>query len=244
MVRRPTYTLRVGELVGRTFAIWFRNLIPFTVLALLILSPWIVAMHFVGEGDDPLRMRMIDILLFVLQTLLTFVLTAAVTFGVVQQMRGQPSSIGASIARGLRSFVAVLGTSLLCSVRIAIGYILLVVPGIIEAIRLYAAIPAAVLEGKTGNAAIDRSARLTTGSRWPIFGSWLLMFVISLGLGMLGGFVFGTMAFESPFAWVWLQVGIVVFTSTLSAAMMAVCYALLRQGKENVDVKQLAAVFD
>jgi uncharacterized membrane protein len=179
------------------------------------------------------------------QQLLTFVLTGAVTFGVVQQMRGQPAGIGPALSRGLQSFFGVLSTGLLCGIRIFLWSLLLWVPGIVESVKLYVAIPAAVMENKVGSEAISRSERLTDGSRWPIFGGWLVILLVPI-LTMMGlGFALAAGNDDEELRLpLWIELGIAVLFNTLAATMAAVCYFLLRQGRENVDPKQLAAVFD
>jgi hypothetical protein len=246
MARNPPFSIRFGDLVSKTLSAYFRNLAPFTVLAVLVFAPWIACVFLFP--DPPVRSAGMEqtwrrIGMFLLQTLLSYVLIGAVTFGVVQQMRGEPQSFGTSIAMGLRSFFGALGTGMLCGLRILVGFILLYVPGIIESIRLYVAIPIAIIEGIGGSRAVQRSIDLTAGSRWPIFGAVLLMVVVTVGLGAIGGFVIGTTLDADSLALQWLEVVIAVVTSTFSATLAAVCYALLRHGKENVDVKDLAAVF-
>jgi len=248
MARNPPFSIRFGDLVGKTLSAYFRNLAPFTVLAVFVFAPWIACVFLFP--DPPVRSKEMwmehtwrRIGMFLLQTLLSYVLIGAVTFGVVQQMRGEPQSFGTSIAIGLRSFFGALGTGMLCGLRILVGFILLYVPGIIESIRLYVAIPISIIEGIGGSRAVQRSIDLTAGSRWPIFGAVFLMGVVTVGLGAIGGFVIGTTFDADSRALQWLEVVIAVVTSTFSATLAAVCYALLRHGKENVDVKDLAAVF-
>ena len=244
MARKAPFSLRFGELVNKTLSAYFRNLAPFTVLAVLVFAPWIACQFlFPDPADRSSYSTWRNICMFLLQSLLSYVLIGAVTFGVVQQMRGEPQSFDTSVAMGLRSFFGVLGTGLLCGLRILIGFILLYVPGIIESIRLYVAIPVAIIEGTGGSGAVRRSIDLTAGSRWPIFGAVLLMVVVTLGLSAVGGYVIDTTFSDASHALVWLEIAIVVMTSTFSATLAAVCYALLRYGKENVDVKSLAAVF-
>jgi hypothetical protein len=238
---RSSYSLPLGAAVSTAFGVYLRNLLPFSLLAALVLAP-ALALQYVeltGEADLPVVIgRMI------LNFLLSYVLAGALTYGVVQQMRGKPAGMAEALTMGLQTFFLVLGTALLASLRILIGFLLLLVPGIIEGVRLYVAIPAAVMEGKAPTAAIGRSIGLTAGSRGTIFGAALIvMLVLTFVLGLLWGFV-ATALRPSQGVLVAGLLLIALVTSTLNAVLPAVFYAMLRQGKENVDIAQQAAVFD
>lgn len=245
MVLRSPFTLSVGTLVGKGSSIYFANLLPFTVLSALVLSPWI-AFRLLVEHPDPAddAPSVVPLLGMLLESFLAFVLTGAVTYGVVMQLREQHASLGDALGRGLKSLFAVIGTGALCVLRIFLFTLLLIIPGIIQAVKLYVALPVAVMEGKGGGEAIRRSQQLTEGSRWPIFGSWLLIMVVTMGLGFVAGFLtVGSKTF-GPSVIACYEIGIALIMNAFSATLMAVCYFQLRQGKENVDAKQIAAVFD
>jgi hypothetical protein len=63
------------------------------------------------------------------------------------------------------------------SVGIMIGMILFVVPGLILSACWSIAIPVAMVENRSPLAALERSAKLTVGNRWPIFGLQLSLVV-------------------------------------------------------------------
>jgi len=175
--------------------------------------------------------------------ILTYVLTGTLTYGVVQQMRGSPASIGDAISKGMQAMPRALGTGLLAGFRIILFTLLLIIPGIMEQVRLYVAIPAAIMEGKGGDVAIQRSIKLTDGSRWPIFGSWLIMILLAGPLVGVIAFVMIMMTGDGQIPW-WFDVAFSLVIQPLGAVAMAVCYFLLREGKEQISVEQIAAVFD
>ena len=107
-------------------------------------------------------------------------------------------------------------------------------------------LPAAIIERRGIGHAIERSKALTLGSRWPIFGAGVLVQLATMGLAALATFALVSATGKSPDAertQAWVEVVFMPFTTTFGATMYAVCYAMLREGKENVDAKQLAAVF-
>jgi hypothetical protein len=243
--------------MSRTFAVYLRNFAPFFLLSLLVFAPWAVLKWFLElqpmrDGRFAGRGEAFEILartwgLAAVQGVLGILLTGAITYGVVQQLRGSPAGLGDCVTMGMRNFGRVLGTGLLAGLRILIGYVLCTIPGIIETCRLFVAIPASVMEAKGATASIDRSMRLTDGSRWQLFGVlvvvngvlWFVPYVVSIWATSSRG--------EDPLTSTWFFWLVVLLTPILQIATAtagSVAYFMLRKGKENVDVKELAAVFD
>lgn len=245
MAVSPKFRLTVGQLVSASIGIWLRNIVPFLFLGTLVLGPWIALEFWMPEarlerGTLPLVMAGA----FLLQMVLTNILTGAITFGVVMQLRGSPAGLGDCIGKGLGSLFRVLGTGIVVCTRIILWSLLLYVPGIIESVRLFVALPVAVMEQKAGNAAARRSVELVRGSGAPVFWSWLLTIILGALIGFVVGFLAGALDPEFSRKSPWLTVGITVPINTYSSTMMAVAYFLLRKGKENVDAKEIAKVFD
>lgn len=241
MARTPAFSLSVGKLFSTSFAVYFRNFVPFTLLGVLVFLPWILLRVFVVTDATDTGPVLAATLL---QAVLANVLTGAVTYGVVEQMRGRQTPFADVLQSGLGVFARVLLTGLVTGVIIGIGSLLLLVPGLIATVILYAAVPAAAIEKLGVGEAMRRSALLTAGSRWPIFGAVVLMGIVFVGFGMLVGAILAlTTGFDESGSAA-LDIGIALTVSPFFATAPAVCYALLRQGKENVDPSQLAAVFD
>lgn len=241
MARTPTFTLSVGTLVSTSFRTYFQSFVPFTLLAAIILLPWIALRIY--QDSDPTNLGLAGGTA-ILQIVLANILTGAVTYGVVQQLRGTPAGLGDVVAMGMQAFFRVLLTGLVCGVLAGIGFVFLVVPGILAMVWLYAAVPVCVIERKGVVDSMKRSLALTEGSRWPIFGAVLLLGAIFIGIFVVLFFVLTTVRNFDDQPPAWLDITIAVLVTPLMATVQAVCYSLLRQGKENVDLKDLAAVFD
>lgn len=240
------FSLPFGVLFSQTLSIYFRNFVPFTLLGAVILAPW-AAMELLGPPLDrspDAAFPAMRVVTAIVQMVLTYLLTGVVTYGVVQQMRGQTASLGSCVSKGMQNLGRSIGTGLLVGLRVFLFMLLLIVPGIMEFCRLYVAIPAAIMEERGGSHAVSRSMVLTDGSRWPIFGVGLVIMVMSSVLVILGGFVVANLSGAQNTFVAWFTILITVIFQTLSATAMAVCYFLLRRGKENVDPAALAAVFD
>tara|TARA_R110002072_G_scaffold4174_6_gene29570 strand:+ start:20679 stop:21401 length:723 start_codon:yes stop_codon:yes gene_type:complete len=240
MARETQFKLSLGKLVSQSFAVYFRNFFPFLLLAAVMLSPWIAMKVFVPAGPDDTGILLGAMLL---QILTTYVLTGALTYGVVQQLRGQPAGMAEAVSKGMQAFLRVLGTGLLCGIRIVLFTLLLYIPGIWEQCRLYVALPAAVMENTSGSDAVARSIRLTDGSKWQIFGSWFVMFSLPVIITFIAVFAYTIMTPDGAMPY-WFDIALALVLSPLSSVAMAVCYFLLREGKENKSVEEIASVFN
>jgi len=80
--------------------------------------------------------------------------------GVFQDIRGLHFDLGASIARGLRRFFPVIGTSIYAFFIVIIGMFLVIVPGFIAFIMLFVVIPVCA-GGGTGPGASIKCRRET-----------------------------------------------------------------------------------
>jgi hypothetical protein len=246
------YTMPVGQALSLGLKASLKNLIPFGAMALLIYVPWI-ALTVVylnaykapasrsGRDDPPDGGALLLLLATILLPLvLNIIVQAPVTYGVVQQLRGKRAGFGECLSRGFASLGRVFGTLLLALLRIIIGYCLLIVPGIIETFRLAVVVPAAIAERAGPRTAVRRSIELTKGSRGAFFGVQFVIGIVSGLLTALVGFVTKDMGVVA------VNVGNVVVT-LWSAVWSASCYAagyyLLRKGKENLGIEELAQVF-
>ena len=243
MARHTNFELSAGGLLSQSFGVYFRNLIPFLMLGVLTTAPW-VALQIYAESADPRSQTPLSIVSRLVLVLMSQLLTGALCFGVVQQLRGEPAGIGDILSHGLRSLLRVLGTGLLVGLLSGLGLIL-IVPGIWLLVRFFVAVPVTVMEGKTGGAAMERSSALVRGSGAKIFGVLLLLGIAYL-IVLIGVF----------FLWVRpdMQRGVppnipIAFTAVLSvfggtfySTLMSVAYFQLRMGKENVDAGQVAAI--
>ena len=110
------------------------------------------------------------------------------------------------------------------------------------------AVPVAVIEKGGLGVALARSAELTRGYRWTIFGVHfvlgLIIFIVAVVVGTLFGVASasGAPASSGTGALVFFPIG--AFFSAWLACTNAVVYHDLRVIKENIDIESIAAVFD
>ncbi|HEY7213311.1 MAG TPA: hypothetical protein VIC28_01715 [Thermoanaerobaculia bacterium] len=236
-------TFDVSKLLGETFTIYFRNILPFLLLTCVALSPVVVGFVMLANGavaEMKPEMLVGWLALIVLGVIFGQQLaTASITYGVFQQMRGRAVSIVDCLGRGLSSLLPVLALVFVQGLGILLGFVACIVPGILLALRWAVSVPVAVEERPGLFEAMSRSTFLTEGNRGAIFG---VLFVVNLASqGVMR--VFGLGLNERPVALLILAAVSIVLNVGLSATATAVMYYRLRSLKESIDVDQIASVF-
>lgn len=250
----------VGRVLSRTFGVTGQNILVFFSLALIARIP-LLALQLSSLGHAALTPAQAaaaafnpstiatGLLSLVLALVMAFVLQAAVVHGTIVSLNGRKASFVDCLATGIRQFFPVLGISVLVGLGVMLGFVLLVVPGLMLIVRWMVAVPVQVAEGSGVLQAIGRSAELTKGHRWAIFGTLVVLFLLALGLAMLSApFAmaarFGIASVQSAY---FLNLGVSTLvntiTSMISAVLAASIYFELRTIKEGIGPEQLAAVF-
>lgn len=121
--------------------------------------------------------------------LLSFVgsalLSGALVHAVIEIQRTGAATVGASLRRGLVWLPKVFAVAVLYWLVTIVGYVLLIVPGVIFSVMYSVAVPVAVAERLGPFAALGRSARLTEGYRWLVFVTHFLWGLAVGGLSLL-----------------------------------------------------------
>ena len=81
----------------------------------------------------------------------------------------------------------IVGVMISVGIRVMLGFLLLIIPGIWLGLRYSVAVPAAMLEDLNVQASLDRSSDLTEGSRGRIFVIYFLVWVLTVTFAMVGG---------------------------------------------------------
>lgn len=244
---------RVGAVVGQSISIFLANAVPFTTLCLFVST--ITVVHWLAEGRIPplspdysiySRDGLIDVAIDILFGQLA---VAALTYGTVEGLRGRRVPIVVCLGRGVSLMASVLAVTVVYWIATYVGLLALVVPGIVIATVLWVVVPVAVIERLGVIASLRRSAQLTKGYRWQVFGILLTSAVVTVCPGFIAGIVAGFAAggagmsnavFSFAFVY-WLLAGV---TIAFTAVLVAVSYYRLRVAKEGVDIEDIARVFD
>jgi hypothetical protein len=179
--------LTIGELLDRSFSLYRRNFLLFVGLAALpnlMPSGFSVAVMLAPPDIGPGTAVVTLCLSFLVYLFATALAQGATVVAVSQIHLGQPTSISGALAEIRPQLGSLILTILNMGVRVVIGLFFLIVPGILLAIRYALAVPAAVVEQRTGGDALARSADLSEGSRGRIFVIYLLL-ILLLMIGTL-----------------------------------------------------------
>jgi len=237
----PVRPLGIGSVIGRTFGIFFRNIVSFGIIAVLVYVPLVAFQLVTVDAAEQGYMKIAE---FVLNLLLTSILTAALVYGTIMDMRqGRRMGVGETVGRGFALAIPVLLVTIVYSFLIGIGMILLIIPGLIVMTILFVCVPAAVVERNGVAASLSRSSALTRGNRWRVFGVIVILSLISIVLQFAVGAAVGAAQLGLVAAVIVLTV-ISAFSSILYSIGGAVTYHDLRIIKEGGDIDQIAAVFD
>jgi len=175
------------EIVDASVRFLRAHAIPLYTIAALVTIPPAVIKVFVPEG--------VQILIGFAENLLFPIGGAAVSVYATSVMTEGESSVGAAF-RGLSGrFWKVIAAQIAFNIAVFLGLLLVVIPGLIFAVRCSLAPTVAALE-KTSNSnkALERSWALTKGHSMHVLGTLLLCVGISVLVVLGGSFLLGLAA--------------------------------------------------
>jgi len=229
----------VGDVLRNTFSIYGRG---FGVIFLTYFLPLFPVMLWQTEARAAGAMGLFWLGVFVSIFASVFAF-GAITIAVSDLVLGNKPSVARSYGKILgnmfgRLFVA----SLLQTLFIFIGLILLVIPGIIALLWLLFTPSVVVLEGLGGMNALKRSKALGKGFNWRNFGVFILLLIICAVIGGIIGGLFGGFfpASLGTFPHRLLLIIIQLLSAPITLIAIVLLYYDLRVRKEAYDAAALA----
>ena len=243
----------VGGVLGQGLDVFSKNAVPFGIISLIVTVPSFVYQLIngtaavatnatVGGGSVYVERSVAGggaVVTLLIGLVLRQVAVGAISYGVFQEMRGQRADLADCLRRAVSLVFVVVGVALVSAIAIILATFLLIVPGLIVATMLWVAVPVAVVERPGVMRSLARSATLTNGSRWQVFGIALLIGIGALVASYFVAVVFGRGTLGSFVAWL-----VTAAISAFAASVTAVGYTTLRFAKEGVGIDEIAAVFD
>lgn len=142
----------------------------------------------------------------------------------VAHMTARPeASPRTALAAALAAWPMLVAAMLLSALPTGLGFLLLIVPGLYIAARLYLVAPIAVVERLTPVAILRRSWAMTADSAWTILWFFVLTILFLLGASLLAGGVAAALASVLTLAGL-KSVG--VFVAALVSALLATLFSI------------------
>ena len=244
--------LRVGDVLSRAFPVWGRLIGPLSLLYAIQVLPTIVqsaslqtpqagiqggAAHAGAAsvfGWPLLAASLLSLLIALVTHGATYVAATRVT-------EGTPPSVMTAIELAMRRFLPLLGTWICGGFLMVVGFILLVVPGIMAYLALFVIGPVCVLEGLGPVPSLKRSAELTKGSRWRLFGLLVVLGVLS---GLTNAITVPAKLLFGPLPGALVQMVLLVVIGLFSTIVCTIAYRDLVESHDGFGGGRIASVFD
>jgi hypothetical protein len=261
-------TFQIGRVVTRTFSVIGENIVTFTLLTLLVTVPLMLATLSASQdtlsllqGNGPGAGGVATMgMTWLLSIVGMYFLQAALVHGTVVSLNGRKASFGECLSTGLSNFFPLFLIALLEMLGLVMGFVLLLVPGLMLLMRWSVAVPARVVEHTGVVESFRRSAELTRGHRWSIFGLAIVLLLLHVVLNWVFGaysmsfrpgagsqviqnFTEALKANLNPVRLLTLMLSQTIYW-VVGAAGVASLYYELRTVKEGIGPQALASVFD
>lgn len=262
---RMTGSFEIGRVISRAFDVIAGNAVTFLTLAVVASLPTIAFRYWTTlqpgrvagafgalEPNAFTGIFGMAALGFFIYYIFANLLAAALTHGTIVALNGRKPGIGECFATGLRHAIPLAIITFLATLGLILGFFLLIVPFFILLTMWAVLTPVRVAEQTSIGETFSRSAELTSGFRWHIFGLLViyivLTWIVALVVGMVAGVTMigagaGSLGQVSMVYVVANGIGTIV-TSLFGSTVIASTYYELRTAKEGVGPEQLAAVFE
>lgn len=174
--------------------------------------------------------------------------SASMTTVAVAAIERRPVSLGESIVRAMTKLLPLFLLSIVWALGVGLGFVLLLVPGIMLIIAWMVAWPAVIIEDAGPLDALGRSAYLTKGARWPIFAILLIVGVASAVVSGVTGtsssaILRNAASSDLPILPMVVTVVLGTVVQLFSVALSSAMYTELRDWKDGSDGGELREIF-
>ena len=196
--------MSVGSILGESWRLYTRFFKRFFVIAVIVylivnLLNALVATAF-GHGAG--IAALLALITVVVSLVGTFWLQGALVFAVDDVRDGKIDTTVGQVFERVRPFLGTLILAgVLAGIGVAIGLVLLVVPGLILLTWWCLIVPVIVLEGKRVGESFSRSRELVRGHAWTVFGVVLISAVLS---AIASGIIQSIFSFLGSFLRYWI----------------------------------------
>ena len=198
--------LSTGELLDQTFALYRSHFglflgiaaVPYLIYLLLQLAGFGLGVGIKGGSATPFTAILMGLLIGISALCLTAASQATTIVAVSNVYLDRPATVKDSYSRVMHHIVGVVFLSITVGLGIGLGFLLLIVPGVIFAAMWAIAVPVKVLENKAIGDSMSRSSDLTRGDRWRFVAIFALFGVISIVVSVALNWVISLATGVSP----------------------------------------------
>jgi hypothetical protein len=171
--------LALGETLDVAFGLYRNLFLTLLIITVVTRAAPLVLSVFIESAGGAVANLSLYLFTLALNAVLGAIAAAASTFVIAENYMGRRLEAGEAFARAGPFVGRLILLALLSGLVIGLGFLLLIVPGLILFTGLILATPALVLEGlPTATKGMGRSWMLTRGHRWRVFGALVVVGVL------------------------------------------------------------------
>jgi hypothetical protein len=194
----------VGGILGQAWDLYTRFFVRFFAIAAIVfvvinLLDAVIGTAVGSSNGDAVLLALISV---VVSLVGTFWLQGALVYAVSDVRDGRIDTTVREVFERVRPRVGTLvGAGLLAGIGIAIGFVLLVVPGLVLLTWWCLLVPVIVVEGKQIGESFTRSRELVHGHGWTVFG---VVVITAIASAIASGVIQGIFSFLGAFLRYWI----------------------------------------
>ncbi len=220
------------EILRTALAMYRRYPLLFATLAVGVIAPYELA-RLAVTGNGPLgsggtgRTGTLALFELIYYVLVGPLISALHVHAVIEIGEGRSPQLGLVAKQGLRVLAVVVAAEIVAGILIALGFVALIVPGVILSLRWSVVAQTAAVDHEGWLPALRRSRKLTAGHYWHVFRVLLAIGCLTFLIAAVTGAAVGGGHDTSIAA---VLIGIVVYTivASFGALTLAVLYFDLR----------------
>ena len=245
--------LTTGALLDRAVRLYANNFtlllginavayVPFYLIMLLFQSSMSLNPH---DENAPWAAVLYLIVFMVLWTSIVFPIAGgAATYAISERYLGNQVSISAALRSGLASFWSVSIAQITVSIRVLIGFVLLIVPGVLWWLSYSVVVPTILVEGQKAQASLRRSRDLMKGQRGKAFAIVIVLVLLEglagAGAGSVAKFLISAETAAGAVLHSAINNLMSIFLAPLGIVATILLYYDMRIRKEGFDLEMLS----
>ncbi len=236
------------EIVRTALVMYRRYPLLFVTLAIGVIAPYELARLAVtgvgplgsGKSGDEGTLLLFELIYYVLVGPL---ISALHVHAVIEIGEGRRPRIGPVALRGLQVLAVVVAAEIVAGILIGLGFIALIVPGVILSLRWSVVAQTAAVDHEGWMPALRRSAQLTAGHYWHIFRVLLSIGFLTFLIAAIAG-AFAGAGYNTNVASVLIGIAVYTIVASFAALALAVLYFDLRAREAGPRIDPLAGYAD